>query len=127
MASQASGDQTNQPNREELLRLAIGAAKAGNEDSARVMFRRVLADDKRNERAMMWMAKLAQTRAERKEWLSRVLVVNPDNDAAKDALRQMKYKSTAKENRTLLIFGTIAGLLVVLVLVAILFIALRPH
>jgi Tfp pilus assembly protein PilF len=127
MASKASGDQTNQPNREELLRLAIGAAKAGNEDSARVMFRRVLADDKRNERAMMWMAKLAQTRAERKEWLSRVLVVNPDNDSAKDALRQMKYKSTAKENRTLLIFGTIAGILVVLVLVAILFIALRPH
>ena len=127
MASRASRDDTHQPNREEMLRLAIGAAKAGNKDGARVMFRQVLSEDKRNERAMMWMAKLAESRAERKEWLGRVLVVNPDNDSAKDALRQMKYKSSAKENRTLLIFGTVAGILVVLLVVIGLLIVLSPH
>ena len=53
------------PNREELLQLAISAAQAGNTESARVMFMQVLDQDRHNERALMWMAKLSTTRAER--------------------------------------------------------------
>jgi hypothetical protein len=40
--------------------------------------------------------------------------VNPDNEQAKDALRKIQYKRSVKENRTLLIFGMILGVLIVL-------------
>ena len=45
-----------QPNREQLLQMAVTTAKAGNRDGARVMLRQVLSEDRRNERAMLWMA-----------------------------------------------------------------------
>ena len=107
-----------QPNREELLQLAIRTAKEGNSDGARVMLQQVLSEDKRNERAMMWMAKLAKNSAERKQWLKRALKVNPGNHAAKDALARMANTRAARENRTLVYFGVIAGtLFIVIVLV----------
>ena len=107
-----------QPNREELLQLAIRTAKEGNSEGARVMLQQVLSEDKRNERAMMWMAKLAKNSAERKQWLKRALKVNPGNHAAKDALARMANTRAARENRTLVYFGVIAGtLFIVIVLV----------
>ena len=115
------------PNREELLQLATNAAKQGNKEGARTLFERVLNEDKRNERAMMWMAKLADTKAERVRWLNRVLAVNPDNEQAQEALRKIQYKHSAKENRTLLIFGMILGVLIVLGIVIVLAtVVLRP-
>jgi hypothetical protein len=109
--------QTNQPNREELLQMAENAAKGGQKDGARVMFRRVLDQDKRNERAMMWLARLAKTQKERKQWLTRVVAVNPDNKAAKSALQKMQYKRAAKENRTLLIFGVAVAVLIIIAVI----------
>jgi Tfp pilus assembly protein PilF len=114
------------PNREELLQMAIRTAQAGNKTAARMMFRRVLAEDKRNERAMMWMAKLAETKDERAQWLNRVLAVNPNNETAKEALQKMKYKSSAKDNRVLLIFGVIVGVLLVLAAVIFIFVLTAP-
>jgi hypothetical protein len=115
------------PNREELLQLATNAARQGNKEGARTLFERVLNEDKRNERAMMWMAKLADTKAERIRWLNRVLAVNPDHEQAREALRKIQYKRSAKENRTLLIFGMILGVLIVLGIVIVLAsVALRP-
>jgi hypothetical protein len=111
MTSKATKDL---PNREELLRLGINAAQQGNKEGARTLFERVLNEDKRNERALMWMAKLADTKAERIRWLNLVLKVNPDNEQAKDALRKIQYRRSVKENRTLLIFGMILGVLIVL-------------
>jgi hypothetical protein len=102
------------PNREELLRMAINTAKQGNRGPARVMFTQILSEDKQNERAMMWMAKLAETKAERQQWLNRVLAVNPNNEGARVALQRMSYKSSARENRTLILFGAIAVALIVL-------------
>ena len=100
--------------------MAIRAAQAGNTTAARVMFRKVLSEDKTNERAMMWMAKITtDNKAERKKWLERVLEVNPDNQQAKDALKKIVYKKTANENRTLLLFGVVAGVLIVLAIVVV--------
>jgi len=82
-----------------------------------MMFDQILAQDKKNERAMMWMAKLAEKKSERKQWLDRVLAINPDNETARQALQKMAYSRSANENRTLLIFGMIAGVLIVLALV----------
>jgi thioredoxin-like negative regulator of GroEL len=115
-----------QPNREELLQLGIKAAKAGNKEGARVTFQQILSQDKKNERAMMWMAKLADTKADRKKWLNRVLAVNPDNDQAKAALQKMAYNRSASENRTLLIFGVVAGVMIVLVLVVVVALLILP-
>lgn len=112
------------PNREELLQMGIRAAKAGNKEGARIAFEQILSQDRKNERAMMWMAKLADTTAERKRWLERVLNVNPDNKTAREAMQKITYTRTAKENRTLLIFGVIAGVLIVVAIVLVLFVVL---
>jgi cytochrome c-type biogenesis protein CcmH/NrfG len=112
-------DTPNQPNREELLQLAIRAAKAGQKDGARVMFRQILQQDKRNERAMMWMAKLSSSQKERTQWLNRVLSVNPDNSAARDALNKMQYKESASQNRTLVLFGIITAAIVIIGIVVV--------
>ncbi|MBC7811325.1 MAG: hypothetical protein H7175_09265 [Burkholderiales bacterium] len=114
MASFDMGDGGAQPNREELLKLGIRSAKAGNSEPARMMFRRVLAEDSRNERALMWMANLAETRTERIQWLNQVLEINPDNTTAKDTLRKMAYKKSQKQNRVLLVFGVVVVVLFVL-------------
>lgn len=112
-----------QPNREELLRMGIRAAKAGNKEGARQIFDRVLSDDNRNERAMMWMAKMADTRSERKQWLNRVLSVNPENTQAQQALTKIDYRRSAKENRTLVLFGVLTGVLIVLAITIIVIVA----
>lgn len=117
MPTRASSKKANQPNREELLNMAIRTAREGNRDSARVMLRQVLSEDRRNERAMLWMAQLASTQAERRKWLERVLDVNPENSKARAALNRMVYKSSARDNRTLLVFGMVAGVLLVLLVV----------
>ena len=71
------------PNREQLLQMAIASAKKGNADGARMMLRQILSEDRRNERALLWMAKVARNKKERLEWLERVLDVNPDNEQAR--------------------------------------------
>jgi len=111
-----------QPNREELLQLAINSAKQGNVEGARTLFERVLNEDRRNERALMWMAKLADSKSERIKWLNLVMKVNPENEQAKEALRSIQYKRSAKENRTVLIFGMIVGVLIVLGIVIAVFV-----
>jgi hypothetical protein len=116
-----------QPNREELLQMGIRAAKAGNRDAARITFQQILSQDKRNERAMMWLAKIAESPAERKKWLSRVLAVNPENESARRALQKIAYKRSAKENRTLLIFGLVAGVMIVLGVVVVLVLFVLPR
>ncbi len=111
------GSETQSPNREQLLQMAIDAGKAGNKNAARLMFRRIVTEDKNNERALMWLAKLADTKKERAEWLQSVLRVNPNNQEARRALQRMQYKTSARDNRTLLIFGVVAGILIVFAVV----------
>ncbi|MBI5667724.1 MAG: hypothetical protein HZC41_06920 [Chloroflexi bacterium] len=116
-----------QPNREELLQMGIRAAKAGNTDAARITFQQILSQDKRNERAMMWMAKIASTKAERKKWLNRVLSVNPDNETARKQLYRMNHSEAAKQNRVLLIFGVVSGVMIVLGIVIVVWLFVLPH
>ncbi len=115
----ASINEGNRPNREELLQMAIQAAKANQKSGARVMLRKILHEDKRNERAMMWMAKLARNEKERQYWLNQVLTVNPDNDIARNKLEDMDYQKSARNNRMMLTIGLVVGI-VIIVLVAIL-------
>ena len=103
-----------QTNDEQLLNMAIDTAKRGNKEAARNMFREVWHRNKRNERALIWLAKLARNSAERKQWLDRILTLNPNNEAAQNALRHIKTKSSARENRTLVIFGAVAVVMLLL-------------
>jgi thioredoxin-like negative regulator of GroEL len=112
-------ESAQQPNREQLLQMAINTAKAGNKDGARVMLRQVLSEDKRNDRAMMWMAQIARNNKERRQWLVRVLDINPDNEQAKKQLKRMDYQTSAQQNRVLLIFGVVVGVLFVLMIIVV--------
>lgn len=114
------------PNREDLLQLAISAARRGDKESARMMFNQILAGDKDNERALMWMAKLADSRDEMVVWLNRALAVNPNNQTALDTLARMKNKSSARDNRLLVLFGVVVGVLIVLLLIVLFVLIIAP-
>ena len=55
----------------------------------------------------------------------RVLNVNPNNEAARNALKKMAYRRSARDNRVLLTFGVLAGVLIVLAVVIVLALASR--
>jgi Tfp pilus assembly protein PilF len=117
----------NQPNREELFRMAVNAAKQGNAEGARVMFNQILQEDKKHDRAMIWMAKLSRSKDERTRWLNRVLEIDPENEQAKSALAKMDYRERATQNRTLFIVGGIAVFVVIVIFIIIAAFALVPR
>jgi hypothetical protein len=112
-----------QTSNEDLLQLAIKAAKEGQKEGARVMFRQIHSRDKRNETAIMWLAKIATTEKERISWLTKALELNPTNDAAKKALDKMNYRDQANQNKTLLLFGGIAAFMIITVIVVVIIIS----
>jgi thioredoxin-like negative regulator of GroEL len=114
MDSFNQNDGSQAPNREQLLQMAVNTAKSGNKEGARVMLRQIINEDRRNERAMLWLARIARSNSERRQWLERVLDVNPDNEQARKQKRKIEYRDSAQQNRTLLIFGVVAGVLIVL-------------
>lgn len=107
----------NQTNDEQLLQMAIETAKRGNKDAARNMMREVWNRNKRNERALIWLAKLSRNQKERKQWLERILMVNPNNAAAQNALNHMNVKRSSQDNRTLVLFGGVAAVMIILVVI----------
>lgn len=105
----------NAPRIEELMQLGIQAARQGNRQNARMIFQQVLATDKQNERAWLWMAAVAETQADRINYLKTVLKINPNNTRANRELNQLR-KKRATSNSQALTYGLI-GLGIVLVLV----------
>ncbi len=117
MVKRATDDEESRGlNREELLQLAIQTSKQ-NPQGARVMFQQVLAQDPRNERALLWMAALSKKKGERRQYLQRVLKINPRNKAAREELERIARMEQARARRTLF-FGVLAIVIVVLVVVA---------
>ncbi|GAB4511412.1 MAG: hypothetical protein OHK0046_09440 [Anaerolineae bacterium] len=112
MARKAEQTYTND---EELLQLAIKAAKSGQKDGARVMLRQVYTSNRRNETALLWLAKIARNDKERRDWLNKLVELNPDHQLARKALKNMEYQTEASDNRTLLLFGAVAVVMLLLV------------
>lgn len=110
---------SNTPNLEQLLQLGIRTAREGNRQSARVIFQQVLDADKRNERAWLWMASVAEDDMDRRRYLETVLRLNPKNEKAKQYLASMEKRSASTENRTLVRGLIILAILVVLVILVI--------
>lgn len=120
----ASNDTMNRTNNEQLLNMAIQTAKSGQREGARVMFMQVWEANKRNEEAMLWLAKLAKNKQERQKWLERVIQINPDNKTAKKALTKMNRSRAANENQQLLLFGAAAAVMLVVVVAIVLLVIL---
>jgi hypothetical protein len=74
---------------EQLLQQGIAAANRGDKAQARQLLESVLAKDDRNELAWIWMATVVSTVKERRVCLERVLQINPNNERAKQALKQL--------------------------------------
>lgn len=108
------------PNREELYRMALNAAKNKQIRPAKVMLQQLLTQDEKHIRAMMLLAKLSNAK-ERRMWLNKVLDVDPDYDDALDQLERMAYTDAAKRNKAMFRYGLGAGAVVV-VLIALLMI-----
>ena len=104
------------PNKDELYKLGVQAAKNGQRQPAKMMFQQVLQQDQRETRAMMWMAKLAETPEERAQWLERVLKVNPKNETARKALGKLETRDEAARNKLYLRIGVGAYIGVVMLI-----------
>lgn len=120
----AGKDTNNITNNEQLLNMAIQTARSGQRDGARMMLMQVWEANKRNEEAMLWLAKLGRNEQERRKWLERVLAINPENKTAKRALAKLKRKQAANENQLLLLFGAAAVVMLVVVMAVVALIVL---
>ena len=114
------GDSGETPNLEELMQLGVRTAKNGNKEGARVIFDKILAVDKRHERAWLWMASLADNEIDRRRYLQTVLNINPSNSSAKKYIKAMDQTMNSSERRSLIVGGIIVAILVItLILVAV--------
>jgi hypothetical protein len=77
------------PSVQDRLREGIEAARRGDKLTARRLLQQVLLQDRTNEAALMWMASVMDTVAERRAYLERALQVNPNNDRAREALARL--------------------------------------
>ncbi len=71
------------------LARAIAALKAGNKVEARRLLESILAADRHNEHAWLWMSGVVDTDAERIVCLENVLTLNPYNERARKGLEQL--------------------------------------
>lgn len=114
----------DQPNVEQLLQLGMQTARQGNKQNARMIFQQVLDTDKQNERAWLWMAAIADTPEDRIRYLQTILRINPNNQTAKRELDKMRRTRESHTSRVLVYGGVLLGVILVLVVVAILFLAI---
>lgn len=105
-------EETQKPDPDEMIEVGIQAAKLGNRETARAIFQQVLDTDRRNERALLWMASVAPTMEERQRYLRAVLKVNAKNRVAREQLARLQAISINRD-RKLVRYGLIAvGMLV---------------
>lgn len=107
---------------DQLLKLGIQAVKAGNKETARVLFQQVLDQDRRNERALLWMASVLDAPEERMLYLRAVLKVNPHNKTAKKNLEKLEAITSAHDRRlvrtALIAFSALIVVVILVVIVA---------
>jgi hypothetical protein len=73
----------------DTLDRAIADLKAGNKARARHLLENILASDRRNEQAWLWMSGVVTTDAERIICLDNVLTLDPYNESARKGLEQL--------------------------------------
>lgn len=121
---------TPDPKVEQLLHEGMAAARAGDKETARTKLRELVALDQYNEKGWFWLASVAESIEERRVCLGNVVVINPDNEKAKQMLEQISFGaftspfSTADDAqsqkatlRTIAIVGGVVVVLLALVLI----------
>ncbi len=83
----ANGDETPIG---DLLEMGARAAKAGNKEVARAIYLQVLERDRRNERALLALAMLAENTRQRKHYLQVLLKYNPEHVRARQYLERLE-------------------------------------
>jgi hypothetical protein len=127
MSFGAPGSSKSTPNLEDLMRLGVRTAKAGNKEGARVIFQQVLDSDKRNERAWLWMASVADNDIDRRRYLETVLKLDPQNRIASKQLAAMDKAIRGTEGASLRLGVMIVAVLVIalVVVAAVIFVITR--
>lgn len=74
---------------ESILQLGIEAARDGNKEEARNLFRLLTRQEPQNAQAWLWLAGVAETREERQAALERVVEIEPTNDMALKGLQAL--------------------------------------
>jgi hypothetical protein len=79
-----------------MLRAAIDAVRKNQKADARALLERILDIDERNEQAWMWLSATVDTDDEKRICLDNVLIINPNNDKAKAALKALGGAAPAR-------------------------------
>lgn len=72
-----------------MVRSAVESYRAGNKAEARQLLERALEIDEYNEKAWLWLSAVVETKEEQQTCLENVLIINPNNDRAKQGLRSL--------------------------------------
>ena len=72
-----------------LTQQGVNALRSGDRVSARDLLTRAVNLDSTNERAWLWLAGAVESDTERRACLKHVLVINPQNEAARRGLAQL--------------------------------------
>lgn len=81
-----------------ILQLGIEAARDGNREEARNLFRLLTRQDSRNAQAWLWLAGVAENREERQAALERVVELEPTNEMAVKGLQALGVRPTVRLN-----------------------------
>lgn len=72
-----------------LLREGVAAARAGNDEEARVLLRRATDLDESNVDAWIWRSSIADGIPDKKAYLQQALSIDPTNEEARDAFNKI--------------------------------------
>lgn len=72
-----------------MVRAGAEAYRAGNREEARLLLERAIELDQYNETAWLWLSAVVTSQEEQRTCLENVLVINPNNERAKQGLRSM--------------------------------------
>ena len=79
-----------------ILQLGIEAARDGNREEARNLFRLLTRQDSGNAQAWLWLAGVAENRDERQGALERVVELDPSNEMAIKGLQALGVRPTVR-------------------------------
>ena len=103
-------------NIDELYNMAIQAINKKQNRGAKVMLRQILSQDKRNDRAMLALAKIAKTDKEKRYWLNQALKIDPENKQAQKELYRLDTHDEAERNKLLFNVGVAGGAVVIILI-----------
>lgn len=72
-----------------MVRAGVDAYRAGNKQEARTLLERAIDLDNYNETAWLWLSAVVDTQEEQQTCLENVLVINPQNERARQGLKSM--------------------------------------